>query len=634
MKPLLVLLVEDEAELRGLLASFLERAHYRVIQAATGIEALQAAATQPPDLVISDVFMPGMDGYELVRSLRAHKLLSAIPVILISGVFTDEAALRLATSIGVHFLVKPFTRETLLASVAETLRCNVGLPSMATEHLGREHNRVLIDKLTEKVNALATSEERFRQMAESIGDVFWLADRTETQILYVSPAYEGIWGRSCESLYASPRSWADAIHPEDRRRVLEVEARQFVNGAQQHTYRIVRPDATIRWVQNRAFPVLDESGQIIRVAGVAKDITESREAEEKLRDSEARLRQSVKASNVGLWDWNLVSNEVYYSPEWKGQLGYAPEEISNCFEEWQSRVHPDDLARTLAKVQGAIQHPTANYALEFRLRHKNASYRWIFTQADVLRNESGQAVRMMGCHIDVTERKEAEQSLLDLSGRLMLVEDTERRRIAKELHDSTAQELVAVMMNLESLREGMAVPNSTEAKQLEDSMALVENAAHEIRTLSYRLHPPRLEEAGLIGAIRHYAAGFGERTGIATSVDLPPHAERLMEAVEIVLFRVVQECLGNIHRHAHSKTAFILLKHDASGIVLEVRDEGRGIPPQILEICPGRFTGLGVGIPGMRERLRFIGGNLEIDSSPRGTIIRAVVPGVAKPLSP
>ena len=129
------------------------------------------------------------------------------------------------------------------------------------------------------------------------------------------------------------------------------------------------------------------------------------------RESEARLRLAVSASNVGLWDWNLKSNSVYFSPEWKSQIGYRDDEISDSFEEWQSRVHPDDLEPTLRKVQGFLVHPHGKHKAEFRFRHRDGSYRWIYTEADLIRDTAGRAVRMLGCHIDITERKNAEVAL-------------------------------------------------------------------------------------------------------------------------------------------------------------------------------------------------------------------------------
>ncbi|PAW89699.1 MAG: hypothetical protein B9S33_02520 [Pedosphaera sp. Tous-C6FEB] len=150
---------------------------------------------------------------------------------------------------------------------------------------------------------------------------------------------------------------------------------------------------------------LPEAG---RVRLYAIEVTERKRSEDSLREAEAQLRLAVAASNVGLWDWDLVTNEVFFSKEWKSQLGCTEEEISNQFSEWEDRVHPEDLAPTLAKVRHSIAHPDVRFEAEFRLRHKDGSYRWIYTQAQVARDPAGKPVRMLGCHIDITERKASE----------------------------------------------------------------------------------------------------------------------------------------------------------------------------------------------------------------------------------
>jgi signal transduction histidine kinase len=251
----------------------------------------------------------------------------------------------------------------------------------------------------------------------------------------------------------------------------------------------------------------------------------------------------------------------------------------------------------------------------------HSSRRRVFSKDDV--NFVQSVAHLLGVAI---ARSEAEDASRDLALRLLCAEDAERRRIAKELHDSTAQDLVAAMLNLNCLRESASTRDSAEVKQVEDGLALLENCAHEIRTLAYVLHPPELDETGLAGAIQIYAAGFGERTGIGTRVEVPGDLDRLEGTAELVLFRVVQECLGNIHRHAHSLTASIRLRQEATVTELEIRDEGCGIPAQILDGKPGLHLGLGVGIRGMRERLKQLGGRLIIDSGPGGTTIRAIVP--------
>ena len=341
------------------------------------------------------------------------------------------------------------------------------------------------------------------------------------------------------------------------------------------------------------------------------------DAEAALRVSEARLRLAAEAGNVGLWDWDLEARTVYYSPEWKRQIGYRDEEITNSFEEWQSRVHPEDLGPALRKVAAYLENPQNRHEIEFRFRHRDGSYRWIYGQGNVLRDAAGKSVRMLGCHIDITERKRAEEELHRLSQRLIQAEDAERRRIAKELHDSTAQDLVAVTMNLGMLQESLAPGDTKAAHILADSIALVENCVNEIRTLSYVLHPPRLDETGLAGVLAEYAAGFNNRADTRIRVEVAPDFGRLREDMEIALFRIVQEAVSNVLRHAQSDTATIRLAREGDGVVLEIEDYGRGM---------GAAGARGVGIAGMRERLQHLGGRLEIESDASGTIVRATLP--------
>jgi two-component system, cell cycle sensor histidine kinase and response regulator CckA len=159
------------------------------------------------------------------------------------------------------------------------------------------------------------------------------------------------------------------------------------------------------------FPCHDDRSGIQAVGVCVRDITPRKRAERALRDATLRLRESVRAANIGLWDWDLASNTVRYSPEWKGQIGYEDHEISDSFEEWNSRVHPDDLPRTLRRIREAIDERRRHYNVEFRFRHKDGSYRWVLAQAAVISDEDGQPARVVGSHIDITERKQAEEQI-------------------------------------------------------------------------------------------------------------------------------------------------------------------------------------------------------------------------------
>ena len=229
------------------------------------------------------------------------------------------------------------------------------------------------------------------------------------------------------------------------------------------------------------------------------------------------------------------------------------------------------------------------------------------------------------------ERTEIEHTLQQqrndlrtLANRLMQVQDDERRRIARMLHETTAQDLTALKMLLARLNRGADRFREDERKALAESISLAEKSIAEIRTVSYLLHPPFLEEAGLVSALQWYAGGFAERSGIHVDLDLPEGFERLPLETETVLFRVVQESLTNIHRHAGSGTARLRLRRDRETLVLEVEDRGHGIPNASLK----RITngGGGVGITGMSERIEELRGRLEVMSSDHGTTVRVRLP--------
>jgi signal transduction histidine kinase len=224
------------------------------------------------------------------------------------------------------------------------------------------------------------------------------------------------------------------------------------------------------------------------------------------------------------------------------------------------------------------------------------------------------------------ERNDAFQELRGLTGRLLRAQDDERRRIAQLLHETTAQDLAALKMHLARLSRTVTGLSTADRAAFEESMELAERAMTGIRTLSYLLHPPFLDEAGLLAALRWYATGFTDRSGIKIELDLPAALERMPREIETTLFRVVQEALINIHRHARSPSARIRLRVDADHLTLEIKDRGRGLPSELMAQLPAGGGALGVGVAGMRERLQQIGGTLVIESSNRGTTVRATIP--------
>jgi len=252
---------------------------------------------------------------------------------------------------------------------------------------------------------------------------------------------------------------------------------------------------------------------------------------------------------------------------------------------------------------------------------KDGSFVDVSVSVSALKDIKGRVLATASITRDISERKRAEQELQRLTAHLLNLQDEERRRIARELHDVTAQNLFVINLNLSRLQRGRIEASEAQVV-LTESRELCDQALQEIRTLSYLLHPPMLDQAGLAGALRWYVAGFTKRSGIDIKMAGGPEIGRLPSDIEMALFRIVQESLTNIRRHSGSSFAEIRLEKDEDQVILQIRDQGRGMP----KLVSTESESLGVGIAGMRQRIRQFGGVLEIESSDQGMVVTARVP--------
>ncbi len=288
--------------------------------------------------------------------------------------------------------------------------------------------------------------------------------------------------------------------------------------------------------------------------------------------------------------------------------------------------HPHDRPLIARHLRAAAKLSDGDFAtFHWRMRHVDGSWRWLEARERVFsRNRAGQVRRLLGFASDISERRRLSDSLAGATGALLLAEAHERRRIGRELHDSTTQHLVAIDLTMSRLEQRIG-DDPTDRAIVQDIRAALTAAHREIRTFSYLLHPPNLERVGLEAALNQFLEGFQRRTGLRVrfQVQGPPRA--LGQHGELGLFRLAQEALTNVHRHAHAREVDIRLIHRATETVLEVGDDGVGLSPaEIAPLLSGHAAG--VGVASMKARIEDLGGALEILPQLKGLLVRAAMP--------
>jgi PAS domain S-box-containing protein len=424
-------------------------------------------------------------------------------------------------------------------------------------------------------------------------------------------------------------------------------------------------------------PQRDPHGRIIGVTGATYDLTDIRRAEEE-HDKISRQRQlALDAARMAWWHYDDLAQECTWDESFKEVLGVTTNSLRR--DEILGRVHPEDLARMAEEFTTAFDEtPPQPHFGEYRIVGPDGSLRWVEVYAAAEFHTQGGVRRLAGCAgtvRDVTQRKATELALrrsearhrelaanLDiqvqartqelqkrnkdlahtaeqvrmLTCRLLQLQDDERRRIARELHDSSGQILTAIGLDLANLAEQVqdekirqAVPQTVQ--RVEETQKLVQMLHKELRTTSYLLHPPLLDEAGLSSAISWYVQGLAERSGMEIKFDLSENFGRLARELELVVFRVLQESLTNILRHSESKRAFIRITRDRDGVRMLIEDYGKGISAEKLAAVQSGESGF--GIRAMRERLRPFGGELQITSNGSGTQVLVTIPPSPNPAS-
>lgn len=605
------------------------------------------------------------------------------------------------------------------------------------EHCGEALNRIHAEEL------LYESEERFRQLAEHLEDVVWIADRELTRVLYINPAYEKIFGSSSQILYTDLQSWWDAVHPDDRDLVNQMREQQRSGKYEPLEYRIIRPDGSIRWILRRAFPIRNQNGDIYRVAGLSQDITERKSVQDELRESEQRYRDLVENSRELICTHDLNGLVLSANPAAAAALGYELDEyvgkktirdillpeVRHQFDEYMARLRKDGATSgimlvktksgetrtweyynslrtkgvTAPIVRGMARDITEELRARKALRQSEERYRELFENsrdAIYLHDMSGRylsvnsaaeelsghsrdeilgknftdfvsaefipeiqenfvrklgtegatmyeieiikkngkrvpvevssrllykedvPVAVQGTIRDISERKKTQAILREYSRRLVEAQETERKKIARELHDDIGQILTAVRISLQNLQRTCQI---ADAPRIDDNIVVIDEALERVRELSLELRPALLDDLGLAAALRWYLKRYCERTAIQGEVDSNFDDDmRLPRKVETACFRISQEALANVARHAEASQVKIRLDRTKHEFRLSISDDGKGFDAAAVLASASAES---FGLHGIEERALGVGGRVEIESRPgHGTQLTAHFP--------
>jgi len=495
-----------------------------LIKAMSAKEALEKLLKHDVAIVLMDVSMPDIDGFELAEIIRQHPRFQKTAIIFVSAVhLTDLDRLKGYQHGAVDYLSVPVVPEVLRAKVrvfAELHRKNLQLARLNSELEQRVVERTQELELKavalEQLNRdLAQRNLELDAIVHTAPDIIF-SRRSDGSRDYISSRFYDYTGAALDS--AVGLGWLEYMHADDRERSLQQWLRCVETGQPYESeYRLRRADGAYRWFRARAVPLREPNGNISKWYGTCSDIHDSKLLEQSIRDNASELERMVD-------------------------------------------------------------------------------------------------IRTM--------------ELRRLSSRLMTLQDEERRRIAREIHDGLGQELAAAKMILDGILAKDASPTMRQAAV--DASELVDRAIKQVRTISHLLHPPLLDEVGLVSALRWYLEGLSERSGIEVQLDVdPPDLGRLRPELETAIFRIIQEALTNMFRHSGARNGFVSVNESDGRVVVTIRDDGKGIEEQVIQLKP---DSVGVGIGGMRQRVAELGGRLRLANVNPGTLVEVVIPSRREPM--
>lgn len=466
--------------------------------------------------------------------------------------------------------------------------------------------------------------ERLAVMIESSNDA--ILSHTEGRVNFWNPAAEKLFGYSGEEILGKP---VNMLVPPHLRGEVERNVEKILRGERIQDYETerVRKDGSNVPVSLTLSPLKDAQGKIVGSFAIIRDITERKRVEEALRRTLDYLELAQTGAEAGLWDWDIGSNRVNWSKQYYRLYGLSPATIPS-YENWLASVYEEDRQRADLAVREAVKQ-CSDLNHDFRIIHPERGLRWLVAIGRTICDDKGAALRMTGFAFDITGRKRGEEELQrtlgqvrTLSRRLELVREDERTRIARELHDELGVRLTCLKMDLSRLQPGK---NETSRPKLEEKVLSmieqVDTTIAAVQGLVAELRPGVLDDLGLVAAIEWQCRDFERRSGIRCHFDSREEDIPLDSARATVAFRICQEALTNVVRHAKATEIRVHLEKLDRELLLEIHDDGQGILPENITAATS------LGLLGMRERAGAVGGAIEIIGRPgQGTTVTLRLP--------
>jgi PAS domain S-box-containing protein len=453
------LIVDDKEENILYLRALLESQDCRVDVAGHGAQALTKARQQPPDLVISDLLMPVMDGFTLLRHWKADPRLQKIPFMVYTASYNEDEDEQLALDLGADaFLLKPAEPEEILACINGALARGAapGTPGRtpdAADAVEQQHSASLIRKLADKMLLLERTRTQLAGLIEAVEGIVYEVDATTFQFTFVSHQAERLLGYPVRRWLDEQGFWAAHIHPDDRETTVRY-CRECTTRKENHTFecRLLAADGREVWVRDLV-TFVEEPGQRPLLRGLMVDITAQKQAEAAQREVEERFRLLSRATHDAIWDWNLHTDQVWWSEGYETLFGYSRAAAEPSSKSWTDFIHPEDLKQVLEGIHQVIDGAETEWTDEYRFLRKDGSYAYVLDRGHVIRDARGKPLRMIGGMTDLTERKLAEEKLreqaelLDKAQDAIVVRDLNHRitywnKSAERLYGWTAAEVL------------------------------------------------------------------------------------------------------------------------------------------------------------------------------------------------